>query len=157
MFVCLFLVSNVQMAYIAFHCLIRVISSDITLGSWFSVFVLLLSRKLLLNLPHPVDCNSAKAFYILETETLEVTINLKRELDFVNFFWSCMHEAKTWQNNPDIKFLRLVNIFQSDILQKGPKFNYTVILIIYSHFCYIGREHCFLILISSSIFMLITR
>ncbi|XP_036923654.1 dynein assembly factor 6, axonemal isoform X1 [Sturnira hondurensis] len=43
-------------------------------------------KKLLLNLPHPVDCNSAKAFYILETETLEVTVNLKRELDFVNFF-----------------------------------------------------------------------
>ncbi|XP_016061882.1 PREDICTED: protein PIH1D3 [Miniopterus natalensis] len=43
-------------------------------------------KKLLLNFPHPVDCNSAKAFYILETETLEVTVTLKRELDFVNFF-----------------------------------------------------------------------
>ncbi|KAM7044937.1 dynein axonemal assembly factor 6 [Molossus nigricans] len=43
-------------------------------------------KKLLLNLPHPVDCNSAKAVYILETETLEVTITFKRELDFVNFF-----------------------------------------------------------------------
>ncbi|XP_066105932.1 dynein axonemal assembly factor 6 [Saccopteryx bilineata] len=38
-------------------------------------------KKLLLNLPHPVDCNSAKAVYTLETETLEVTLTLKKELD----------------------------------------------------------------------------
>ncbi|VCW97419.1 unnamed protein product [Gulo gulo] len=43
-------------------------------------------KKLLITLPHPVECNSAKAFYILETETLEVTTTLKRELDFINFF-----------------------------------------------------------------------
>ncbi|XP_039734874.1 dynein axonemal assembly factor 6 [Pteropus medius] len=44
------------------------------------------NKKLLLNFPHPVDCNSAKALYIPETETLEVTVTLKRELDFINFF-----------------------------------------------------------------------
>ncbi|XP_019573263.2 dynein axonemal assembly factor 6 [Rhinolophus sinicus] len=44
------------------------------------------NKKLLLNLPHPVECESAKALYILETETLEVTATLKREFDFVNFF-----------------------------------------------------------------------
>ncbi|XP_006752749.1 PREDICTED: protein PIH1D3 [Myotis davidii] len=43
-------------------------------------------KKLLLNFPHPVDCNSAKASYFMETETLEVTVTLKSELDFVNFF-----------------------------------------------------------------------
>ncbi|XP_036083058.1 dynein assembly factor 6, axonemal isoform X1 [Rousettus aegyptiacus] len=44
------------------------------------------NKKLLLNFPHPVDCNSAKALYVRETETLEVTVTLKRELDFINFF-----------------------------------------------------------------------
>ncbi|XP_032248612.1 protein PIH1D3 [Phoca vitulina] len=44
------------------------------------------NKKLLITLPQPVECNSAKAFYILETETLEVTVALKRELDFINFF-----------------------------------------------------------------------
>uniref|UniRef100_A0A8C4L2U6 Dynein axonemal assembly factor 6 n=2 Tax=Equus asinus TaxID=9793 RepID=A0A8C4L2U6_EQUAS len=44
------------------------------------------NKKLLITLPHPVECNSAKAFYVQETETLEVTIPMKRELDFVNFF-----------------------------------------------------------------------
>ncbi|XP_037677936.1 dynein assembly factor 6, axonemal [Choloepus didactylus] len=44
------------------------------------------NKKLLVTLPHPVECSSAKAFYILETETLEVTVALKRELDFLNFF-----------------------------------------------------------------------
>ncbi|XP_039089457.1 dynein assembly factor 6, axonemal [Hyaena hyaena] len=44
------------------------------------------NKKLLITLPHPVECNSAKAFYILETETLEVTLTMKRDLDFINFF-----------------------------------------------------------------------
>ncbi|XP_058147286.1 dynein axonemal assembly factor 6 [Dasypus novemcinctus] len=44
------------------------------------------NKKLLLTLPYPVECSSAKVFYILETETLEITVALKRELDFVNFF-----------------------------------------------------------------------
>ncbi|XP_007530683.1 dynein axonemal assembly factor 6 [Erinaceus europaeus] len=44
------------------------------------------NKKLLINLPHPVDCNSAKAIYTLENETLEVTMTMKRQLDFVNFF-----------------------------------------------------------------------
>ncbi|XP_053436896.1 dynein axonemal assembly factor 6 [Nycticebus coucang] len=43
------------------------------------------NKKLLIALPHPVECSSAKAFYILETETLEVTIAMRRELDFLNF------------------------------------------------------------------------
>ncbi|XP_077001933.1 dynein axonemal assembly factor 6 [Tamandua tetradactyla] len=43
-------------------------------------------KKLLVTLPHPVECSSAKAFYVIETETLEVTVALKRELDFLNFF-----------------------------------------------------------------------
>ncbi|XP_037368016.1 dynein axonemal assembly factor 6 [Talpa occidentalis] len=44
------------------------------------------NKKLMVTLPHPVECNNAKAFYIRETETLEVTMTMKRELDFVNFF-----------------------------------------------------------------------
>ncbi|XP_004414454.1 PREDICTED: protein PIH1D3 [Odobenus rosmarus divergens] len=44
------------------------------------------NKKLLITLPQPVECSSAKALYILETETLEVTITLKKELDFINFF-----------------------------------------------------------------------
>ncbi|XP_019517977.1 PREDICTED: protein PIH1D3, partial [Hipposideros armiger] len=44
------------------------------------------TKKLLLNFPQPVKCDSAKAMYILETETLEVTATLTREFDFINFF-----------------------------------------------------------------------
>ncbi|XP_059767167.1 dynein axonemal assembly factor 6 isoform X1 [Balaenoptera ricei] len=44
------------------------------------------NKKLLATLPHPVECSSAKALYIVETETLEVTVTMKRELDFINFF-----------------------------------------------------------------------
>ncbi|KAL2768362.1 dynein axonemal assembly factor 6 [Daubentonia madagascariensis] len=44
------------------------------------------NKKLLITLPQPVECSSAKAFYTLETETLEVTMTMKRELDFLNFF-----------------------------------------------------------------------
>ncbi|XP_012606412.1 dynein axonemal assembly factor 6 [Microcebus murinus] len=44
------------------------------------------NKKLLITLPHPVECSSAKASYTRETETLEVTATMKRELDVVNFF-----------------------------------------------------------------------
>ncbi|KAM6151869.1 dynein axonemal assembly factor 6 [Rhynchocyon petersi] len=44
------------------------------------------NKKLLLTLPYPVECSSAKAVYIVESETLEVTASMKRKLDFVNFF-----------------------------------------------------------------------
>ncbi|KAL4843826.1 hypothetical protein H8958_000597, partial [Nasalis larvatus] len=43
-------------------------------------------KKLLITLPELVECASAKAFYILETETLEITMTMKRELDIANFF-----------------------------------------------------------------------
>ncbi|XP_055981802.1 dynein axonemal assembly factor 6 [Sorex fumeus] len=43
-------------------------------------------KKLLVTLPHPVECNTAKAVYVLEDGILEVTMTMKRELDFVNFF-----------------------------------------------------------------------
>ncbi|KAI5278219.1 Dynein Assembly Factor 6, Axonemal [Manis pentadactyla] len=39
-------------------------------------------KKLLITLPHPVECNSAKGLYTLETETLEITMTLKRDVDF---------------------------------------------------------------------------
>ncbi|XP_012368553.2 protein PIH1D3 [Octodon degus] len=44
------------------------------------------NKKLLVNLPQPVECSSAKALYIAENETLEVTMTMKREFDFINFF-----------------------------------------------------------------------
>uniref|UniRef100_A0A8C9P5B4 Dynein axonemal assembly factor 6 n=1 Tax=Spermophilus dauricus TaxID=99837 RepID=A0A8C9P5B4_SPEDA len=44
------------------------------------------NKKLLVTLPQPVASSSAKAFYIFETETLEITMTMQRELDFVNFF-----------------------------------------------------------------------
>nr|XP_013005690.1 protein PIH1D3 [Cavia porcellus]XP_013005691.1 protein PIH1D3 [Cavia porcellus] len=44
------------------------------------------NKKLLVNLPQPVECSSAKALYVPENETLEVTMTMKRELDFINFF-----------------------------------------------------------------------
>ncbi|XP_011814106.1 PREDICTED: protein PIH1D3 [Colobus angolensis palliatus] len=43
-------------------------------------------KKLLITLPELVECASAKAFYISETETLEITMTMKRELDIANFF-----------------------------------------------------------------------
>ncbi|KAM6143291.1 dynein axonemal assembly factor 6 [Erethizon dorsatum] len=44
------------------------------------------NKKLLVNLPEPVECSSAKTLYIPENETVEVTMTMKRELDFINFF-----------------------------------------------------------------------
>ncbi|XP_021097238.1 protein PIH1D3 [Heterocephalus glaber] len=44
------------------------------------------NKKLLVNLPQPVECSSAKVFYIPENETLEVNMTMKRELYFINFF-----------------------------------------------------------------------
>lgn len=49
-------------------------------------FVVGFFRKLLITLPELVECASAKAFYIPETETLEITMTMKRELDIANFF-----------------------------------------------------------------------
>ncbi|XP_074863922.1 dynein axonemal assembly factor 6 [Carettochelys insculpta] len=42
-------------------------------------------KKLLLHLPHPVDSKNGKACFFSEKETLEVTLRMKRELDFINF------------------------------------------------------------------------
>ncbi|XP_037764782.1 dynein axonemal assembly factor 6 [Chelonia mydas] len=42
-------------------------------------------KKLLLHLPHPVDSKNGKACFISEKETLEVTLRMKREFDFINF------------------------------------------------------------------------
>ncbi|XP_008851200.1 protein PIH1D3 [Nannospalax galili] len=40
-------------------------------------------KKLLLNLPQPVKCDSAKAFFTAESETLEVSITLQKEFTFI--------------------------------------------------------------------------
>ncbi|XP_012307223.1 dynein axonemal assembly factor 6 [Aotus nancymaae] len=42
-------------------------------------------KKLLITLPAPVESTSAKGFYISETETLEIIMIMKRELDIANF------------------------------------------------------------------------
>ncbi|XP_017401939.1 dynein assembly factor 6, axonemal [Cebus imitator] len=42
-------------------------------------------KKLLITLPAPVECASAKGFYISETETLEIIMIMKRELEIANF------------------------------------------------------------------------
>ncbi|KAM9324155.1 dynein axonemal assembly factor 6 [Gastrophryne carolinensis] len=41
--------------------------------------------KLGLHLPHPVNEKSGKAKFIVDTETLEVTLPLLRDFDFINF------------------------------------------------------------------------
>uniref|UniRef100_A0A8C4SNK0 Dynein axonemal assembly factor 6 n=1 Tax=Erpetoichthys calabaricus TaxID=27687 RepID=A0A8C4SNK0_ERPCA len=41
--------------------------------------------KLGLHLPHPVDSENGKARFITETQTLEVTLTMNRDLDFINF------------------------------------------------------------------------
>ncbi|XP_073495756.1 dynein axonemal assembly factor 6 isoform X2 [Phyllobates terribilis] len=41
--------------------------------------------KLGLHLPHPVNEKTGKAQYKVDTETLEVTLTMVRDLDFVNF------------------------------------------------------------------------
>ncbi|XP_067904117.1 protein PIH1D3 [Heterodontus francisci] len=41
--------------------------------------------KLGLHLPHPVDSKNGKARFITDTHTLEVTLTMKREFDFINF------------------------------------------------------------------------
>lgn len=43
------------------------------------------SRKLLLHLPHPVDAKSGRACFLAEKGTLEVTLRMQREFDFINF------------------------------------------------------------------------
>ncbi|XP_072837112.2 dynein axonemal assembly factor 6 [Pogona vitticeps] len=42
-------------------------------------------KKLLLHLPHPVDTQSGKAYFLYEQGLLEVTLKMKREFDFINF------------------------------------------------------------------------
>ncbi|KAJ6653546.1 hypothetical protein lerEdw1_009126 [Lerista edwardsae] len=42
-------------------------------------------KKLLLHLPHPVDTRSGRACFLAEKGTLEVTLRLQREFDFINF------------------------------------------------------------------------
>ncbi|XP_062819812.1 dynein axonemal assembly factor 6 [Anolis carolinensis] len=42
-------------------------------------------KKLLLHLPHPVDAESGRACFLHEKGLLEVTLRMKRELDFINF------------------------------------------------------------------------
>ncbi|XP_041111702.1 protein PIH1D3 [Polyodon spathula] len=41
--------------------------------------------KLGLHLPHPVDSKTGKARFISEAHTLEVTLTMQREMDFINF------------------------------------------------------------------------
>ncbi|MGH0166252.1 UNVERIFIED_CONTAM: hypothetical protein FKN15_075115 [Acipenser sinensis] len=41
--------------------------------------------KLGLHLPHPVDSKTGKACFISEAQTLEVTLTMQREMDFINF------------------------------------------------------------------------
>ncbi|XP_032628101.1 dynein axonemal assembly factor 6 [Chelonoidis abingdonii] len=61
-------------------------SSDITLDIQDKILDLRTpKKKLLLHLPHPVDSKSGKACFISEKETLEVTLRMKREFDFINF------------------------------------------------------------------------
>ncbi|XP_007507071.1 dynein axonemal assembly factor 6 [Monodelphis domestica] len=62
-------------------------SSDITLDIHEKVLDLRTPKhKLVLHLPHPVDSKTGKASFITETEILEVTLTMKREFDFLNFF-----------------------------------------------------------------------
>ncbi|CAM4615075.1 dynein axonemal assembly factor 6 [Caretta caretta] len=61
-------------------------SSDITLDIQDKILDLRTpKKKLLLHLPHPVDSKNGKACFISEKETLEVTLRMKREFDFINF------------------------------------------------------------------------
>ncbi|XP_001514005.4 dynein assembly factor 6, axonemal [Ornithorhynchus anatinus] len=62
-------------------------SSDISLDIQEKVLDLRTPKqKLLLHLPHPVDSQNGKARFISEKQILEVTLTMKRELDFINFF-----------------------------------------------------------------------
>ncbi|XP_066496352.1 dynein axonemal assembly factor 6 [Tiliqua scincoides] len=42
-------------------------------------------KRLFLHLPHPVDAKSGRACFLAEKGTLEVTLRIQRELDFINF------------------------------------------------------------------------
>lgn len=48
-------------------------------------FTVLFYRKLLLHLPYRVDSRNGKARFLSEEETLEVTLRVSREFDFINF------------------------------------------------------------------------
>lgn len=52
-----------------------------SISAWNGLF----SRRLLLHLPHPVDTTNGRARFLSEQATLEVTLRMKRELDFINF------------------------------------------------------------------------
>ncbi|XP_078268188.1 dynein axonemal assembly factor 6 isoform X2 [Rhinoraja longicauda] len=41
--------------------------------------------KLGLHLPYPVDCKNGKADFHADTQTLEVTLTMRRDYDFINF------------------------------------------------------------------------
>uniref|UniRef100_A0A8C8SPY1 PIH1 domain containing 3 n=1 Tax=Pelusios castaneus TaxID=367368 RepID=A0A8C8SPY1_9SAUR len=61
-------------------------SSDITLDIQDKILDLRTpKKKLLLHLPHSVDSKNGNACFISEKETLEVTLRMKREFDFINF------------------------------------------------------------------------
>lgn len=51
----------------------------------FVVAVVVFFSFLGLHLPHPVDSKSGKAEWDGKTETLSVTLKMKREYDFMNF------------------------------------------------------------------------
>ncbi|XP_069469162.1 dynein axonemal assembly factor 6 isoform X2 [Ambystoma mexicanum] len=44
-----------------------------------------LKYKLGLHLPHPVDSKNGRAHFVSDKQTLEVTLTMKREFDFINF------------------------------------------------------------------------
>ncbi|XP_061454753.1 dynein axonemal assembly factor 6 isoform X4 [Rhineura floridana] len=61
-------------------------ASDITLDIRETVLDLRSpQKKLFLHLPHPVDTKNGKACFLSEKGTLEVTLRMKREFDFINF------------------------------------------------------------------------
>ncbi|XP_069723809.1 dynein axonemal assembly factor 6 [Phaenicophaeus curvirostris] len=60
--------------------------SDITLDIQDKVLDLRTpKKKLLLHLPYHVDSKNGKARFLSEEETLEVTLRISREFDFINF------------------------------------------------------------------------
>ncbi|XP_009995387.1 PREDICTED: protein PIH1D3 [Chaetura pelagica] len=60
--------------------------SDITLDIQEKVLDLRTpKKKLLLHLPYPVDSKNGKARFLSEEETLEVTLRISRQFDFINF------------------------------------------------------------------------
>lgn len=81
--------------------LLKVVSSWYHFRKLILSFQFLFFRKLLITLPHPVECNSAKGFYTLETETLEITMTLKRDIDFD--VWYFINKEEKLLNSTDKK------------------------------------------------------